>query len=56
MIKFARRGSVRRSNASIGCGKKKELMLQTKPLNLECGELRLRDWRRCLRKYRWLLE
>ena len=26
------------------------------PLNLECGELRLRDWRRYLRKYRRLLK
>ena len=30
MIKFGRRGSVRRSYASIGCSMKKELMLQTK--------------------------
>ena len=30
MIKFGRRESVRRSNASIGGSKKKELILQTK--------------------------
>ena len=26
------------------------------PLNVERGELRLRDWRRYRRKYRWLLK